>query len=128
MGKELEHLVFLSFLGPSLALMCTHIFTYSLFILQLDGYVARKLKINSVLGSYLDPLADKVEASAFPNLCTFYSLSSLASLTPKPISVLNSPILVQQLHDLLFQVLIGCVALAMVKKDLLHGNLRSPQS
>lgn len=26
----------------------------------LDGYVARKMKINSVLGSYLDPLADKV--------------------------------------------------------------------
>ncbi|CAA7405612.1 unnamed protein product [Spirodela intermedia] len=45
----------------------------------LDGYVARKLKINSVLGSYLDPLADKV--------------------------------------------LIGCVALAMVKKDLLHAGL-----
>ncbi|XP_078433709.1 cardiolipin synthase [Wolffia australiana] len=45
----------------------------------LDGYAARKLGINSVLGSYLDPLADKV--------------------------------------------LIGCVALAMVKKDLLHGGL-----
>lgn len=26
----------------------------------LDGYVARKMKINTVLGSYLDPLADKV--------------------------------------------------------------------
>lgn len=26
----------------------------------LDGYVARKMKINSVVGSYLDPLADKV--------------------------------------------------------------------
>ncbi|MQL95505.1 hypothetical protein Taro_028181 [Colocasia esculenta] len=45
----------------------------------LDGYIARKLKINSVLGSYLDPLADKV--------------------------------------------LIGCVAVAMVKKDLLHAGL-----
>ncbi|XP_048332049.2 cardiolipin synthase (CMP-forming), mitochondrial isoform X2 [Ziziphus jujuba] len=45
----------------------------------LDGYVARKMKINSVVGSYLDPLADKV--------------------------------------------LIGCVALAMVHKDLLHPGL-----
>ncbi|XP_056159773.1 cardiolipin synthase (CMP-forming), mitochondrial-like [Syzygium oleosum] len=26
----------------------------------LDGYVARKMNINSVVGSYLDPLADKV--------------------------------------------------------------------
>lgn len=26
----------------------------------LDGYVARKMKIDSVVGSYLDPLADKV--------------------------------------------------------------------
>lgn len=42
----------------------------------LDGYVARKMGINSVVGSYLDPLADKV--------------------------------------------LIGCVALAMVKTDLLQ--------
>lgn len=31
-----------------------------LFFLQLDGYVARKMGINSVVGSYLDPLADKV--------------------------------------------------------------------
>ncbi|PIA43496.1 hypothetical protein AQUCO_01900115v1 [Aquilegia coerulea] len=45
----------------------------------LDGYVARKMGINSVVGSYLDPLADKV--------------------------------------------LIGCVALAMVKKDLLPSWL-----
>ncbi|GFP97022.1 cardiolipin synthase mitochondrial [Phtheirospermum japonicum] len=45
----------------------------------LDGYVARKMRINSVVGSYLDPLADKV--------------------------------------------LIGCVALAMVDKDLLHPGL-----
>ncbi|KAK7363731.1 hypothetical protein VNO77_05884 [Canavalia gladiata] len=45
----------------------------------LDGYVARKMKIDSVVGSYLDPLADKV--------------------------------------------LIGCVALAMVHKDLLHPGL-----
>ncbi|KAL6567484.1 hypothetical protein OROGR_001152 [Orobanche gracilis] len=42
----------------------------------LDGYVARKMKINSVVGSYLDPLADKV--------------------------------------------LIGCVAVTMVERDLLH--------
>ncbi|PNX67557.1 cardiolipin synthase-like protein [Trifolium pratense] len=26
----------------------------------MDGYVARKMKIDSVVGSYLDPLADKV--------------------------------------------------------------------
>lgn len=45
----------------------------------LDGYVARKMGINSVVGSYLDPLADKV--------------------------------------------LIGCVALAMVDKGLLHPEL-----
>ncbi|XP_058093574.1 CDP-diacylglycerol--glycerol-3-phosphate 3-phosphatidyltransferase 1, chloroplastic [Magnolia sinica] len=45
----------------------------------LDGFVARKMGINSVIGSYLDPLADKV--------------------------------------------LIGCVALAMVKMDLLHSGL-----
>ncbi|KAJ9566705.1 hypothetical protein OSB04_002671 [Centaurea solstitialis] len=45
----------------------------------LDGYVARRMGINSVVGSYLDPLADKV--------------------------------------------LIGCVALAMVERGLLHSGL-----
>ncbi|KAL5226568.1 hypothetical protein ABZP36_014833 [Zizania latifolia] len=45
----------------------------------LDGYLARKMGINSVFGSYLDPLADKV--------------------------------------------LIGCVAIVMVEKDLLHPGL-----
>nr|CAB3474510.1 unnamed protein product [Digitaria exilis] len=45
----------------------------------LDGFLARKMGINSVFGSYLDPLADKV--------------------------------------------LIGCVAVAMVQKDLLHPGL-----
>ncbi|PQQ16024.1 cardiolipin synthase (CMP-forming) mitochondrial [Prunus yedoensis var. nudiflora] len=45
----------------------------------LDGYMARRMNINSVVGSYLDPLADKV--------------------------------------------LIGCVALAMVHKGLLHLDL-----
>lgn len=45
----------------------------------LDGYIARKMGINSVVGSYLDPLADKV--------------------------------------------LIGCVALAMVDRGLLHSGL-----
>uniref|UniRef100_A0A0D3EUY2 CDP-diacylglycerol--glycerol-3-phosphate 3-phosphatidyltransferase n=1 Tax=Oryza barthii TaxID=65489 RepID=A0A0D3EUY2_9ORYZ len=45
----------------------------------LDGFLARKMGINSVFGSYLDPLADKV--------------------------------------------LIGCVAIAMVEKDLLHPGL-----
>ena len=34
----------------------------SYFFLQLDGYVARRMGINSVVGSYLDPLADKVSA------------------------------------------------------------------
>lgn len=47
----------------------------------LDGYMARKMGINSVVGSYLDPLADKV--------------------------------------------LIGCVVLAMVDKDLIHPGLVS---
>ncbi|CAA6668717.1 unnamed protein product [Spirodela intermedia] len=47
--------------------------------LGISGLTDWELKINSVLGSYLDPLADKV--------------------------------------------LIGCVALAMVKKDLLHAGL-----
>ncbi|XP_030960074.1 26S proteasome regulatory subunit 7-like [Quercus lobata] len=28
--------------------------------IKLDGYMARKMRINSVVGSYLDPLADKV--------------------------------------------------------------------
>ncbi|CAH2071650.1 unnamed protein product [Thlaspi arvense] len=54
----------------------------------LDGYMARRMKIDSVVGSYLDPLADKVES-----------------------------------FDLLCVVLIGCVALAMVQKDLLHPGL-----
>lgn len=30
------------------------------WVSQLDGYMARRLGIHSVLGSYLDPLADKV--------------------------------------------------------------------
>ncbi|KAJ3696017.1 hypothetical protein LUZ60_001394 [Juncus effusus] len=45
----------------------------------LDGFLARKMGIHSVIGSYLDPLADKI--------------------------------------------LIGCVALSMVKMDLLHPGL-----
>ncbi|XP_020577448.1 CDP-diacylglycerol--glycerol-3-phosphate 3-phosphatidyltransferase 1, chloroplastic [Phalaenopsis equestris] len=45
----------------------------------LDGFIARKMNINSVVGSYLDPLADKI--------------------------------------------LIGCVAVAMVKKDLINSGL-----
>ncbi|XP_021719680.1 cardiolipin synthase (CMP-forming), mitochondrial-like [Chenopodium quinoa] len=47
----------------------------------LDGFLARKMGINSVVGSYLDPLADKV--------------------------------------------LVGCVAVAMVEKGLLHSGLVS---
>ncbi|KAL0916933.1 hypothetical protein M5K25_014487 [Dendrobium thyrsiflorum] len=45
----------------------------------LDGFIARKMNINSVFGSYLDPLADKI--------------------------------------------LIGCVAIAMVEKELLNSGL-----
>lgn len=37
---------------------------------QLDGYMARRLGIHSVLGSYLDPLADKV---SIESLFTFYT-------------------------------------------------------
>lgn len=37
----------------------------SLFGFQLDGYMARRMKINSVVGSYLDPLADKVSFNSF---------------------------------------------------------------
>jgi phosphatidylglycerophosphate synthase len=40
----------------------THLLITLVFLwrVQLDGFVARKLGVNSVLGSYLDPLADKV--------------------------------------------------------------------
>ena len=38
-------------------------FTNLIIVFQLDGYVARKMRINSVIGSYLDPLADKVDTS-----------------------------------------------------------------
>lgn len=38
-----------------------------LFDFQLDGYVARKMGINSAVGSYLDPLADKVSFKFFRN-------------------------------------------------------------
>ncbi|WVZ13257.1 hypothetical protein V8G54_017787 [Vigna mungo] len=75
--------------GPLLAWMISNEFYTPAFVGLalsgatdwLDGYVARKMKIDSVVGSYLDPLADKV--------------------------------------------LIGCVALAMVHKDLLHPGLVS---
>lgn len=40
------------------------VFGYGRFF-QLDGFVARKLGISSVLGSYLDPLADKVCCLSF---------------------------------------------------------------
>ncbi|KAL0353244.1 UNVERIFIED_CONTAM: Cardiolipin synthase (CMP-forming), mitochondrial [Sesamum angustifolium] len=54
--------------GPLLGWMIIHDMYSSAFIGLaisgatdwLDGYVARKMKINSVVGSYLDPLADKV--------------------------------------------------------------------
>ncbi|KAL6573867.1 hypothetical protein OROHE_001409 [Orobanche hederae] len=73
--------------GPVLGWMILHdMYSYAFIGLAvsgatdwLDGYVARKMRINSVVGSYLDPLADKV--------------------------------------------LIGCVALTMVEKDLLHSGL-----
>lgn len=54
--------------GPLLGWMITHEMYLSAFIGLgisgatdwLDGYLARKMGINSVVGSYLDPLADKV--------------------------------------------------------------------
>eukprot|EP00249_Psilotum_nudum_P012691 c23925_g1_i2 orf=286-1491(+) len=54
--------------GPVLAWMIVHGFLQQAFVGLLfaaasdwlDGYIARKQGINSVLGSYLDPLADKV--------------------------------------------------------------------
>ncbi|KAH9311906.1 hypothetical protein KI387_026941 [Taxus chinensis] len=54
--------------GPLLGWMILNDLYYPAFVALvfagasdwLDGYVARKMKINSVLGSYLDPLADKV--------------------------------------------------------------------
>ncbi|KAL8468911.1 hypothetical protein ACS0TY_031932 [Phlomoides rotata] len=73
--------------GPFLGWMIIHDMYSSAFVGLaisgatdwLDGYMARKMGINSAVGSYLDPLADKV--------------------------------------------LIGCVALAMVDKNLLHPGL-----
>lgn len=61
--------------------------------------------INSVFGSYLDPLADKVEFHTF--------LIYVSSLT-------YSHILIHIYNVYVLQVLIGCVAIAMVEKDLLH--------
>ncbi|GLU23287.1 hypothetical protein SLE2022_393070 [Rubroshorea leprosula] len=54
--------------GPFLGWMITNEMYSSAFVGlilsgaadSLDGYTARKMKINSVVGSYLDPLADKV--------------------------------------------------------------------
>ncbi|XP_057764866.1 cardiolipin synthase (CMP-forming), mitochondrial [Salvia miltiorrhiza] len=54
--------------GPLLGWMIVHdMYSYAFVGLAvsgatdwLDGYVARKMRINSVVGSYLDPLADKV--------------------------------------------------------------------
>ncbi|PIN21144.1 CDP-alcohol phosphatidyltransferase/Phosphatidylglycerol-phosphate synthase [Handroanthus impetiginosus] len=54
--------------GPLLGWMIVHDMYSSAFVGLaisgatdwLDGYVARRMKINSVVGSYLDPLADKV--------------------------------------------------------------------
>ncbi|XP_027185367.1 cardiolipin synthase (CMP-forming), mitochondrial [Coffea eugenioides] len=54
--------------GPLLGWMITHEMYLSAFVGLgisgvtdwLDGYLARKMGINSVVGSYLDPLADKV--------------------------------------------------------------------
>lgn len=54
--------------GPLLGWMIVHDMYSSAFVGLavsgatdwLDGYVARKMRINSVVGSYLDPLADKV--------------------------------------------------------------------
>ncbi|KAL8032820.1 hypothetical protein ABFX02_13G121900 [Erythranthe guttata] len=54
--------------GPVIGWMIIHdMYSYAFIGLAvsgatdwLDGYVARKMRINSVVGSYLDPLADKV--------------------------------------------------------------------
>jgi phosphatidylglycerophosphate synthase len=43
----------------------------------LDGFVARKLGVNSVLGSYLDPLADKVSLFTAASIFWFFNLDNL---------------------------------------------------
>ena len=79
---------------------------------QLDGYLARRLGANSVLGSYLDPLADKV------------GLYTIASCT----LVLCPEAVIKGMGWFGGQVLIGCVVLAMLYADLLPGRETLPTS
>lgn len=84
---------------------------------QLDGYMARKMGINSIVGSYLDPLADKV------CLCILYNGISICSISSNPPSCCNcfcNFVTKICLVTSFGQVLIGCVVLAMVDKDLIH--------
>lgn len=46
---------------------------------MLDGWIARKYKLTSVLGSYLDPLADKLLVSSL--VCSMAYTGSLEPLT-----------------------------------------------
>lgn len=78
------------------------------------------MKIDSVVGSYLDPLADKVRVRAdlllsslvWPIAICKFLLVYWTYLVPE------FCIIVYSLFSI--QVLIGCVALAMVHNDLLH--------
>lgn len=74
--------------------------------------MARKMNINSVVGSYLDPLADKVLLQESP-VFLFSFLREQFFL---------SVVILVRLLLLLLQVLIGCVALAMVHNDLLPSE------
>lgn len=70
------------------------------------------MNINSVVGSYLDPLADKVLLQESPVFsCSFLHEEFFLSV-----------VILVRLLLLLLQVLIGCVALAMVHNDLLPGE------
>ena len=64
-------------------------------MLYLDGFVARNMTINSVMGSYLDPLADKVTLKLFSVIC--FSCGSLFCLFFLPSSnscgLFKSPLL-----------------------------------
>ncbi len=57
----------------------THLLITLVFLwrVQLDGFVARKLGVNSVLGSYLDPLADKVSLFTAASIFLFFNLDNL---------------------------------------------------
>lgn len=82
--------------------------------MQLDGFVARKMGINSVIGSYLDPLADKVRTAIFRP----FVLTIITKLNFQLLLLVHCVLIV--ILFIYFQVLIGCVAVTMVKMDLLH--------